>query len=350
MLEKRGAKVKTIILCLFALLALTAPAQAQDWQRGWKGNVMYNCDAVHGIVADFGDELLAVGGIDDLTPGDGDAEHYVLRGGASTVAESTLGRAPGCGAAPEETDGIINVYEPDRWRKNITGDYFYQCDVLRAIVSAYGDFEYRRDGDRHHTVIGFYQEDAPDCIPRYVVTRVHSDIHACAGSDCEKTGRVMRWLAWPVVGLSEGWYEIALDDGAGFINADDVASGPLDMLQVEERHLLQYAECIMVPQRKPDDFRHIAVIKGGPAYQEVGVAIYKPATDTALEIIEELEGEFSNNGQPYILQLHTPVEHYPNGVYTVELSWEGLTFRFGIHAEERALYYIHVYCNRRAEE
>ena len=342
--------MKTIVFCLLLLMLLTAPVQAQDWQRGWKGNVMYNCDAVNGIVSDFGDELLVIGGVDDLTPGDGDDEHYVLRAGVSTVAESVLGRASGCGDASEETDGITHVYEPERWLKNITGDYFYQCDVLRAMVAAYGALEYRRDGGRHHTVIGFYQEDAPDCVPRYVVTKVHSDIYACAGSDCEKTDRVMRWLAWPVVGLSEGWYEIALDDGTGFVNAGDVAPGPLGMLKVDERHRLQYAECVMAPQRKPDDFRHIAVIKGGPAYQEMGVAIYKPAADTPLDIIEELEGEFSNNGQPYLLQLHTPIERYPSGVYTVELLWEELTFRFGIHAKERALYYIHVYCNRRAGE
>ena len=343
--------MKKNLFCLFVLILLATPALAQDWQRGWAGKVEYNCDAVNGVVADFGDELLVIGGIDDLTPGAGDAEHYLLTGvGVSTVAESMLGRAPSCGAAPEESDGIIDVYEPDRWLKNITNDYFYQCDIVRAIVAAYGKLDFRRDGDRHHTVIGFYQEDAPACVPRYVVTKVHSDIYACAGSDCEKTGRVMRWLAWQVVGLSEGWYEIALDDGTGFINAADVAPGPLGMLKVDEQHQLQYAECIMVPQRKPDEFRHIAVIKGGPAYQEMGVAIHKPATDTALDIIEELEGEFSNNGQPYILQLHTPIEHYPNGVYTVELSWEGLTFSFGFHAEEQALYYIHVYCNKRAEE
>lgn len=341
--------MKKVLFCLLVLMLLATPALAQDWQRGWKGRVQYNCDAVNGAVADFGDELVVIGGVDDLTPGDGDAEHYVLTANVRTVADTLLSRAPGCGDPPEEDAGVIDVYEPDRWQKNITGEYFYQCDVVRGIVAAYGPLEFRRDGDRHHTVIGFYQEDAPACVPRYVVTTAHADIYACPASDCEKSDRVMRWLAWQVVGLSEGWYEIALDEGTGYIAESDVVPGPLGLLQVDERHQLQYAECIMALQRRPDDFRHIAVIRGGPAYQEIGVALYKPATDTALEIVEELDGEFSNNGQPYILQVHTPLERYPAGVYTVELSWEGLTFRYGFHAEAQALYYFHVYCNRRPE-
>lgn len=172
--------MKKYLFCLLVLLLLTTSVLAQDWQRGWKGRVQYNCDAVNGAVADFGDELFVIGGVDDLTPGDGTAEHYVLTGVDTwTVADNMLSRAPGCGAPPEEDDGIIDVYEPDRWLKNITGDYFYQCDVVRSIVAAYGDLEFRRDGDRQHTVIGFYQEDAPACVPRYVVTKVHSDIYAC---------------------------------------------------------------------------------------------------------------------------------------------------------------------------
>lgn len=340
--------MKKTLLCLLVWALLATPALAQDWQRGWKGRVQFNCDAVNGAVAAFGEEQYVILGAETLTPGDGAAEHYVLTGvDVLSVADSMLGRAAGCGTAPERTSGVGNIYEPDRWRKNITGDYFYQCDVARAIVAAYGPLEFRRDGDRHHTVIGFLQEDAPACVPRYVVTKTHSDIYACAGSHCLKTDRAMRWLAWKVAGFQEGWYEIALDDGTGYIAESDVVPGPLGLLEVDEQHQLQYAECIMALQRKPDDFRHIAVIKGGPAYQEIGVALYKPATDTALEIVEELEGEFSNNGHPYILQLHTPIEAYPEGVYTVELTWEGLTFNFGFYAEEKALYYFHVYCNWR---
>lgn len=342
--------MKHNLLWILVLILLTTPAYSQDWQPGWAGDVEFNCDAVKGAVADFGDQLFVVGGMDDLTPGDGDADHYVLTGGGSTVAESMLGRASGCGTAPEETDGIINVYEPDRWLKNITGDYFYQCDIVRGIVAAYGKLEFRRDGDRHHTVIGFYQEDAPDCVPRYVVTKVHSDIYACAGSDCEKTDRVMRWLAWKVVGVSEGWYEIALDDGTGFVAETDVMPGPLSMLELDEQHQLQYAECIMVAQRRPKDYRYIVVIKGGPAYQEMGVALYKPATDNALEIFEETEKVFSNSDLPYILQTHSSAERYPTGVYMVELTWEGLTFRYGLDIQDYGLYDMHVYCNRRASE
>ena len=339
---------KTLIAGMLLLLFVTS-AYAQDWQRGAKGNVKYNCDAVKGAIADVGAEYYVVRGTDTLTPGDGTAEHYILTDvNVVTVAQSLLVRAPGCGTAPETDDGIAEIYNPDAWVQNITGDYLYQCDVVRAIVAAYGKLEFRRDGDRHHTVLGFYQEDVPDCVPRYVITINHSYVLECADSDCDQLTRIMRWLAWPVVGVSEGWYEIALEDETGFVAASDVAPGPLGLLQEDEQHVLQYAECIMVPERKPEEYRYIAVIKGGPAYREMDVALYKPAIDTALEIQEEVESEFSNNGQPYILQIYSRADHFPTGVYTVELTWNGLTFRYGFHAQEHALYYIHVYCNRSA--
>ena len=338
--------MKSNRIWMLVLILLATPAGAQDWQRGWKGNVEYNCDAVNGAVADVGDEMYLIIGADSLTPGGGDKEHYVLTDvNAVTVAESLLGRAPGCGKEPESSDGIVDIYSPERWKKNITGDYFYQCDVVRAIVAAHGDLEYRRDGDRHHTVVGFYQEDAPECVPRYVVTKVHSDIFACADSDCEKISRVMRWQAWPVVGLSEGWYEVALEGETGFIAASDVAPGPYGLLQVDQHHVSQYHDCILFVDRKPEDYRYVAILKAGPAYQEIEVALYKPAIDTPLEIVEESHGEFNDSGEPYILQLSSRADHFPIGAYTIELTWKGRIFRYGLEVQEHALFLIHVYCN-----
>ena len=285
-------------------------------------------------------------GTDDLTPGDGDAEHYVLTDvSVVTVAESLLGRAPGCGTALVEDDEVVDIYEPEKWKLNITREYFYQCDVVRAIVAAYGDLDFRRDGDRHHTVIGFYQEDARECVPRYVVTKVHSDVFACAASDCEKINRVMRWQAWRVVGLSEGWYEVELEGETGFIAASDVMPGPYALLQVDQHHVSQYHDCTLFVDRKPEDYRYVAILKAGPAYQEIEVALYKPAIDTPLEIVKESHGEFNDSGEPYILQINSRADHFPIGAYIIELTWNGRIFRYGLDVQEHALFLIHVYCN-----
>ena len=343
--------MKSKLLLIIAMALLATAAGAQDWQSDSKGNVEYNCETIMDVIDEFGIVYYLILGTDDLTPGDGDAEHYVLTDvSLVTVAESLLIRATGCGKAIVADDKVVDIYEPDKWKLNITREYFYQCEVVRAIVAAYGDLDFRRTSDRQHTVIRFYQEDAPECVPPYVVTKVHGDIFACPESDCEKTGRVMRWLAWKVVGLSEGWYEIELEDGTGFIAASDVMPGPYALLQVDEQHVLRYSECVMIPQRKPQEFRHIAIIKAGLAYRETEVALYKPAVEMAQDVLEEVEGEFSNNGQPYILQIYTRDDHYPRGAYTVELTWNGLTFRYGFTAQEHALYMIHVYCNRPESE
>jgi len=340
--------MKTKLFWIILVLLLATSAGAQDWQLGGRGNVEYNCDAIMSIIEEFGIVYYLILGTDDLTPGDGDAEHYVLTDiSLVTVAESLLVRASGCGKAiAVDDDEVVDIYEPEKWKPNITGEYFYQCDVVRAIVAGFGKLEFRRSGERQHTVISFYQEEAPECIPPFVITKVHSEVFACLDSDCEKIDRIMRWLAWPVIGWSEGWYELALEDKTGFVAEADVAPGPYGLLQVDEQHVLQYAECIMVPQSRPEEYRDFAIIKGGPAYQEIEVALYRPTVETAQDVIEEVEGEFSNNGMPYILQVLSQDNHYPRGVYTIELTWDGVTFRYGFNAQDHARYYIHVYCNR----
>lgn len=338
--------MKGKLILVFALALMVTGAGAQDWQSGWKGNVEYNCEAVMGAVADVGAAYYVILGTDDLTPGDGDAEHYVLTDvNVVTVAESLLNRAPGCGTVTVVDDEVVDIYEPDRWKLNITREYFYQCDVVRAIVAAYGDLDFRRDGDRHHTVIGFYQEDAPACVPRYVIAKRNNPILECAERSCERLSRFLRGQALPVIGLSDGWYEVDFGDETGFVGAANATPGPLGILQEDEQHVLQYADCIMAPQRRTKDYRYVAILKAGPAYQDVEVALYPPMSETELDIYEENEGKFSNDGQPYILQMHEPDFVYITGLYTVELTWNELVFNFGIDVTEEDLYYVHVYCN-----
>lgn len=337
-------EMKAKLFWAIAIALMLTPAAAQDWQSGSMGNVEYNCDAVMGAVTEFGLLYYIIRGTDTLTPGDGDAEHYILTDvNAITVAESLLGRASGCGTALVKDDEVVDIYEPDRWKLNITRDYLYQCDVVREIVASYGDLEFRRDGDRRHTVIVFYQEDAPDCVPRYVIAKNDTEVLECAESSCESLGSVSRGSALPVIGLRKDWYEVALGEETGFIAEAMVMPGPLALLHVDEKHVMQYADCVFAPQQRPAKRRFIAIIKAGLAYQEMEVSLYPPLSDTALTILEERDREFSGSGNPYILQLYPPVDFSP-GIYIIELTLNELTFRFGFDASEDDLYHIHIYC------
>lgn len=338
--------MKGKLLLIFALALMATAAGAQDCQSGWKGKVEYNREAIMGAIAEVGAAYCLILGTDDMFPGDGDAEHYVLTDvNVVTVAASLLGRAPGCGTALVSDDGVVDIYSPEKWKRNITREYFYQCDVVRAIVGAYGDLDFRRDGDRHHTVIGFYQEDAPACVPHFVIAKRHSPIFECADPSCERRGRFRSGQALPAVGLSDGWYAVAFDDEIGFVSADRVELGPLGILQEDEQFVPQYADCILVPQRRTKDYRYVAILKAGPAYQEMEAAHYRPKSDTSLDIFEQNEGKFSNDGQPYILQMPPPELVYPTGIYTIELTLGDLIFRYGIDVTEEDLYTVHVYCN-----
>ncbi len=338
--------MKTRLICMIVLALLSIPSGAQDWQRGSMGNVEYNCDAIMGIIDDVGITYYLILGTDDLTPGDGDAEHYILTDiSVVTVAESLLVRASGCGKAMVVDDKVVDIYEPDKWKPNITREYFYQCDIVRRIVAGFGDLAFRRSGERQHTVISFYQEEVPECVPPFVVTKVHSDVYACADSDCEKIDRIMRWKAWPVVGWSEGWYELALEDKTGFVAEADVAPGLYGLMQVEQLHASRYHDCELYVDRLPEDYRYIATLKAGPAYREIELALYKPAVDTPVEIVEERPGAFNDSGDPYLLQIYSRSDHFPMGAYVIELTWNGRTFRYGLEVQDHALFLIHVNCN-----
>lgn len=343
--------MKQTPLWIVALILLALPTKAQDWQPGATGNVEYNCEAVQGIIAAAGDEFYLIAGADTLTPGDGTAEHYVISGiDVLTVAESLLGRAAGCGDAPAATEGVVDIYTPQAWKHNITREYLYQCEVVRDIVAAVGQLELRRDGNRRHTVISYYQEDAPACMPRYVIAREHQRVQECAGSDCAVLTGFLRGEALPVVGWSEGWFEVALEAGSGYVAQAKVAPGPYGFLQTGKQHSLEYADCIIIPQRRPKDYSYITIIKSGSAYQEIDVALYQPLSDTPLGIYSEEEKVFSNDGTPFTLQIPGPVADFPKGIYTVQLTWGDLTFNYGFALQEPDVYDIHVYCDRPASE
>ena len=177
----------------------------------------------------------------------------------------------------------------------------------------------------------------------FVITRSDSDFLECADSSCESLGSISRGSALPVIGLREDWFEVAQGEVTGFVAETQVMPGPLALLQVDENHVMQYADCILSPQHSVANRRFIAVIKAGLAYEEIEVALYQPMSDTALTVLEERDREFSGSGNPYILQLYAPVIFSP-GIYIIELTWNELTFRFGFDAREDDMYHIHVYC------
>ena len=82
------------------------------------------------------------------------------------------------------------------WQHGWKGKVEYNCDAARDIVAAYGPLEFRRDGGRRQTAISLFQEDAPDCVLPYVAAQLHSHNFACPDSDCERTDRLRRWLAF----------------------------------------------------------------------------------------------------------------------------------------------------------
>ena len=83
--------MKGRLILTFAVALLATMAGAQDWQSGSTGNVEYNCETIMSVIDEFGIVYYLILGTDDLTPGDGDAEHYVLTDvSLVTVAESLL--------------------------------------------------------------------------------------------------------------------------------------------------------------------------------------------------------------------------------------------------------------------
>ena len=340
--------MKRSLIVMLLMLLLVSPAAAQEWAPDGIGAMEYNCFLIDHIIGDFGDAA------------------YLLRDGEAVAVEDMLLQlASGCKIGTEASGDLPLLEIMRSWPFIYQDENSYQCDMVNDIIADYGSFDFQRsDSDSDAlTVFTYHQKKAPYCLPRYIIAAKDFQLRDCLDSPCETNEYMLRGEALPVVdrvvGEDETWYEVArefkhyleveTEDATAFVNAADVVFGPAGFVELDKSYYILHENhtphCQVFPRREDAPFVHVSVIKAGGAYQEMLVDITAPLTESPMPIKEEAERAFSDSGAPYIHQLYDPmIIAVGAGIYTIDLTLDAITYRFGFDLTEAGIYRFHIHC------
>ena len=338
---KRG-----LIAALFAFM-LVAPVAGQEWAPDALGSMAYNCFLLDHIIGDFGDEA------------------YLTRAGVEVSVEDTLLQlASGCKTTIDADTELAYLELIRSWPFIYRDENSYHCETVDAIVAAYGGFDFQRTENSAYSVFDYHQKKAPYCLPRSVIAAKDLQLRDCLDGPCETNQYMLRGETLPVVDRvvedDETWYEVArefkhyleveADDATAFVNASDVAPGPAGFVELDGAYYILHEDhrphCQVHPRREDAPFVHISAIKAGAAYKDLLVTMTAPLTESPMPIKDEPERTFSDSGDPYIHQLYEPmIIAKGKGVFTIDLTLDGITYRLGFDLTEPGIYRFHLYCN-----
>lgn len=321
--------MKKLFLIAIVLVTLANTATAQEWTVGHNENNQWNCDSLDKIIADFAE-----------------AFYIIIDGKVSTVEEIFAVRAPGCEIEHPPVTGTAVMELTHDWTRNLSGDYLYKCELVLEMVKKHGDLELMRIGNEVFTFLHYHQNDVPLCVPRHVIVKQNGYLRECADSSCDWIWGILIGEVLEVVGIRDGWYEVAHNEKTAFVDSADVVPGPYDIIEPEEQFVLGLGtDCALASRIHGDEVMYIATVKAGPAQNDMDVHLYLPFDEEALEIDQVVNKRFTDNNSTYILQHHPSNVIYPTGIYTIEISIGGGTYRVGFNAQKKAVYVIHVACN-----
>ena len=69
------------------------------------------------------------------------------------------------------------------------------------------------------------------------------------------------------------------------------------------------------------------------------------STTSPLTVEAQLEKEFTDTDEPYILQYYAYNTSWPMGLYNLEVTVDGVSRLFAWEMEDKADHAIHVYCD-----
>ncbi len=338
--------MKRSLIVVLLLLVLASPAVAQEWAPDAIGGMEYNCFLLDHIIGDFGDAA------------------YLLRDGeAVTVEDMLLQLASGCKTTQNADTALAYLEIIRSWPFIYYDENTYQCDTVMDIIETYGRYDFQRTENTSLSVFGYHQKKAPYCVPRYVIAAKDLQLRDCLDRPCETNQYMLRGEALPVVDLvleeGEQWYEVArefkhyleveAEDATAFVNASDIVPGPAGFLELDKSYAILHEDysplCRIFPLREDESLLLLVGLRAGAAYREMQVDIYKPFADTPLKINREVEGNFSDSGNPYIQLVYDWTDHrYTVGIYIIDLKLDSITYRLGFNVPKMGVYTFQFYC------
>lgn len=338
--------MKRRLIAVLLMFLLATPIAAQEWAVDALGGMEYNCFLLDHINGDFGD-----------------ADYLTREGAEVSVEDMLLQLASGCKTTPETDTDLAYLELIRSWPFIYQDENAYECETVYDIIGAYGRYDFQRTENSSYSVFDYHQKKAPYCLPRYVIAAKDLQLRGCLDGPCETNQYMLRGEALPVVDRvvadDETWYEVArefkhyleveADDATAFVPAADIMLGPAGFVELDASYYILHENytphCRVFPLLDADTVLLITAIRAGGAFEEMQVDVYKPFADSPLAIRDQLEKEFGDSGKPFIHQVYDWSDHGNKvGIYTYELSLDGITYQFALNVQQMGVYAVHFYC------
>lgn len=298
------------LLLVGMLCFLSVAALAEDWQEG-AGGTEYDCDLlVEALEAVEDDDPTAMAEIGQetfaITSGGFEINLYEYMG----LVAATVVKIPN------------NTLTPDI--------------LFLSPLSAC-------DSDDDPSASKPFSSDSGDVMFNVVVND-GANIRACPGTNCDVVRQARAGEVLTVIAVEGEWYQIEDEEGPAYIADFLVSRGPDVMIDLDDGYEDEDLGCVILFDVKRGD-PNVVIVIAGRNQEEVVVDLFRPNTTSPLTVEAQLEKEFTDTDEPYILQYYSYNTSWPMGLYNLEVTVDGVSRLFAWEMEDKADHAIHVYCD-----
>lgn len=301
--------MKRYVIFLFVVMLLAVGvAHAQEWTPSDDADIEYNCEAVAAV-------------LDALTNStfDGDTATlpFIRISGAELNAREYVGLF------------VLSAFEGSTGVSVTLDTIFSDAVDACALKQASSDS-------------GSAAVSAP-AGSFTVIVNSGANLRSCAGTNCALVRQAAAGEALTVIGTEGDWYQVDLGGETAYIANFLVTRGPDAVIDISEAYVDANTGCVVAFDVKRGDADMNIVLSGENA-DDIVVDLFRPNESTALKVQAQLDKEFLDTGEPYILQYYSWNIGWPTGMYQIELSYGGKTSRLAWELSERADYTIYFLC------
>lgn len=252
----------------------------------------------------------------------------------------------------------MSIFAQD-WVEISNGEMEFNCETVVFLIDAYPDEPLAKSSGTTLTTKEFFENLVPDCEVEQDSTLPESDepetsfniqvdgnvnLRECAGTSCKIVGQATDGEILAVIGEEDDWYEVIHDDESAWIASWVTTPAPDAIIETDEPHLVDGTTCIIVPSLKRGDM-DINLILTGDRQGDIIADLYRPTDVNPLRVDSQLDKTFIDSGETYVMQTYRWNVSFPTGLYMIELTFDGETYRIGWNVAERADYNVYIQCS-----
>jgi hypothetical protein len=177
-----------------------------------------------------------------------------------------------------------------------------------------------------------------------VIVSGNVNLRSCAGTNCDVVQKANDGMMLTVTGEDGDWYQVRLEDGTtAFIASRLTVRGPDRVIPTDDIYIDARTGCMVGFNIKRGEM-DMSVILDGSRRGDVVVDLTRPRETIPLKVEAQLDKEFIDTGDPYLLQYYRWNVRFPLGVYTLDIALDGKSSKVAWEADVEGEYNIYVTC------